>query len=66
MKLVTGQYEANAIYWLLDGKQGGYYKYVLLGRYIKGKFEFRNKDAVPGYIYREDLTYDMTPPRIDG
>jgi hypothetical protein len=66
MKLVTGPYVPNSIYWLLVGKEGENYKYALLGRYIKGKFEFRHKEAVPGYIYIENLQPDMRPPPIEG
>ena len=65
MKLVTGNYVPNAIYWLLVGKEDGHYKYALLGRFINGKFEFKSKEAVPGYIYIEYLPSDMTPPDVD-
>ena len=65
MKLVKEPYIPNAIYWLLIGKEDGHYKYALLGRYITGKFEFRNNEAVPGYIYIEYLPNEMTPPPAD-
>jgi len=64
MKLVTEPYQPNAIYWLLIGIESGRYKYALLGRYLKGKFEFRNNEAIHGYIYREDLSPEMTPPPL--
>lgn len=65
MKHVKGPYLPNSIYWLMVGKEAGHYKYALLGRYIKGKFEFRNNEAIPGYIYIENVSPDMTPPPID-
>ena len=63
MKIAQKPYVPDAVYWLLDGKNSqGYYQYKLLGRFINGKFEFRNKEAKHGYIFREDLSGDMRLP----
>jgi len=59
MEPVKKPYLPNATYWLLVGvdktHNGKIYRYDLLGKYIEGKFEFRNNDANDGYIFREDL-----------
>jgi hypothetical protein len=48
-------FSSNAIYWLLVGKIGLNNQYILLGRFIDGKFEFNHKQAKIGYIYRDDI-----------
>jgi len=55
MILASKPYQPEATYWLLVGKQNGQYTYALLGRFIKGVFEFRNSEAKESYIYREDV-----------
>jgi hypothetical protein len=55
MILASKPYQPEATYWLLVGQQNGKYTYALLGRFIKGVFEFRNSEAKEPYIYREDI-----------
>ena len=63
----TKPYLPDAIYWLLvEMEYGKKYKFVLLGRFIRGRFEFRNNDTSHGYIYRSDLPNHMMPPPLDG
>lgn len=66
MQITQKPYLPNATYWLLIGMDrthnGTFYRYELLGKYIKGKFEFRNNDAKEGYIFREDLPSRMKLP----
>jgi len=62
MILASKPYLPNATYWLLVGyEEGGNRSYVLLGRFIDGRFEFRNHEAQNGYIYRQDLPANMMP-----
>jgi|Laugresbdmm110sd_1035091.scaffolds.fasta_scaffold550397_1 hypothetical protein len=62
----TKPYLPNATYWLLVGMEDGKkHKFVLLGRFIRGRFEFRNNDTSHGYIYRSDLPDNMMPPPLD-
>lgn len=58
MKFAQQPYNPQATYWLLVGKENGNYKYALLGRFINGKFEFRNEEANPDYVFREDIHRD--------
>lgn len=59
----TKPYLPNATYWLLVGMEDGKkHKFVLLGRFIRGRFEFRHTDTSFGYIYRDDLPPHMMPP----
>jgi hypothetical protein len=57
MKLVVKgeQYTSDGIYWLLTGMVGKEYKYVLLGRFVGGVFEFNNSRAKKGYVYQENI-----------
>lgn len=58
MRLVTKteKYSSNYIYWLLTGKIGETYQYILLGRwFIVDGFEFNNDKAKCGYIYCENV-----------
>lgn len=58
MKLVTKdeKYESTSIYWLLTGKIGGTYQYILLGRWFpKDGFEFNHDKFKRGYVYCEDI-----------
>ena len=59
MRIASKPYQPEATYWLLVGQQSGNYTYALLGRFINGKFEFRNKEAKEGYIYREDIHHNI-------
>ena len=63
MEPANKPYLPNTTYWLLVGvdktHNGSFYRYDLLGKYINGKFEFRNKDAKDGYIFKEDLMSNM-------
>jgi hypothetical protein len=69
MHIAQKPYLPNTTYWLLVGvditHNGRFYRYDLLGKYIKGKFEFRNNDAKDGYIFREDLSSTMRLPDSD-
>ena len=69
MHIAQKPYLSTATYWLLVGidvtHNGKFYRYDLLGKYIKGKFEFRNNDAKEGYIFREDLTDRMKLPESE-
>jgi hypothetical protein len=58
MKFASQPYRPDVTYWLIIGKEDGSYKYALLGRYIDGKFEFRNEEANPHYIFREEIHRD--------
>jgi hypothetical protein len=49
-------YSSQAIYWLLSGKMGQTYQYILLGRWLPDKgFEFNHEKFKRGYVYREDM-----------
>jgi len=69
MKIASKPYCSNATYWLLVGRDithnGAFYRYDLLGRYINGKFEFRNKEAKHGYILQEELSPIMRLPESE-
>jgi hypothetical protein len=58
MKLVTKdeKYTSDATYWLLIGKTGSTYQYILLGRWFpESGFEFNHDKFKRGYVYREDM-----------
>ena len=58
MRLVTKDevYSSTAIYWLLTGKTGSSYQYILLGRWFPvDGFEYNNIKVKRGYVYREDI-----------
>jgi hypothetical protein len=69
MQAAQKPYLPNITYWLLVGvdktHNGSFYRYDLLGKYIHGKFEFRNKDAKDGYIFREELPFHMRLPESE-
>ena len=69
MQIASKPYCSNSTYWLLVGKDithnGSFYRYDLLGRYINGKFEFRNKEAKHGYIFIEELRDNMRLPEAE-
>ena len=59
MKLVLKdeEFTTDTIYWLISGKTGNTYQYLLLGRWSKSAgFEFNHKIAKRGYIYIEDIS----------
>jgi hypothetical protein len=56
MRIAKKPYIPDATYWLLVGKNSEGYIYKLLGKFIDGKFEFRNEQAIDGYIFRDDLS----------
>jgi len=58
MRLVqkNEMYLSTSIYWLLTGKIGEKYQYILLGRWFpKTGFEFNNDKFKRGYVYSEDV-----------
>ncbi len=50
------EFTTDTIYWLLSGKTGNTYQYLLLGRWSRcNGFEFNDDKAKPGYIYIENI-----------
>lgn len=50
------EFTTNTIYWLLVGKTGNTYQYLLLGRWSQfNGFEFNDDKAKHGYIYIENI-----------
>jgi hypothetical protein len=54
------EFTSAGIYWMLTGMIGKEFKYVLLGRFIRGTFEFNNSLARKGYIYQENINEVIT------
>ena len=58
MRLVlkNEEFNTNTIYWVLSGKTGDTYQYLLLGRWYRSNgFEFNNDKAKRGFIYIENI-----------
>ena len=50
------KYLSTSIYWLLTGKTGKTYQYILLGRWFSvNGFEFNHDKFKRGYVYCEDI-----------
>jgi hypothetical protein len=49
------EFTIDGIYWMLTGMIGKEFQYVLLGRFLRGTFEFNNSLARKGYIYQQNI-----------